>query len=85
DSGETLSADKVTDPQYGTLTLNSDGSLSYQHGGSENHRDSFSYKVKDSSVAQSESKTVTITMTPVEDAQQTNAAASTTKEDTHNT
>ncbi|KAF7771211.1 hypothetical protein PCIT_a4271 [Pseudoalteromonas citrea] len=82
DSGDTLSAVKVTDPQYGTLTLNSDGSLSYQHGGSENHSDSFTYKVQDSSGAQSEAKTVTMTMTAVEDAPQTVADASSTNEDT---
>ncbi|WP_119860245.1 tandem-95 repeat protein [Pseudoalteromonas sp. MSK9-3] len=82
DSGDTLSAVKVTDPQYGTLTFNSDGSFSYQHGGSENHSDSFTYKVQDTSGAQSDTKTVTMTINAVEDAPLAVADSASTDEDT---
>ncbi|MBQ4864775.1 tandem-95 repeat protein, partial [Pseudoalteromonas sp. MMG013] len=82
DSGDTLSAVKVTDPQYGSLTFNSDGSFSYQHNGSENHSDSFTYKVRDASNAESTTQTVTLTMTAVEDAPEAVADASSTNEDT---
>lgn len=82
DSNDVLSAVKVTDPQYGTLTFNSDGSFNYQHGGSENHSDSFTYKVQDTSGAQSVAKTVTMTINAVEDAPQAVADSASTDEDT---
>ncbi|WP_369160732.1 Ig-like domain-containing protein [Candidatus Thiodiazotropha sp. LNASS1] len=37
----------VTDVTNGTLTLNSDGTFSYTHDGSENFTDSFTYRVTD--------------------------------------
>lgn len=43
----TLKAIKVTNPAYGTLTLNADGSFTYKHDGSATSYDSFTYKVND--------------------------------------
>ncbi len=42
-----LTVDLVKDVSYGTLALYSDGTFSYEHNGTENYRDSFTYKVKD--------------------------------------
>ncbi len=42
-----LTAIIVTEPSNGTLTLNSDGTFSYQHDGSETTTDSFTYKAND--------------------------------------
>ncbi|GEK11095.1 tandem-95 repeat protein [Pseudoalteromonas peptidolytica] len=68
DSSDSLTIVKDTDPQYGTLTLNTDGSFSYIHNGSENHTDTFTYHVEDNSSASSPVYTVTINMNAVEDA-----------------
>src|SRR5439155_1656988 len=54
-------------PIYGTLTLNSDGSLTYMPALNFNGIDSFTYKASDGQ-AQSDVATVTITVTPVNDA-----------------
>ena len=40
-NGLALTATVVTNPNYGTLTLNTDGSFSYVHDGSENRDDVF--------------------------------------------
>ncbi|MCF2859763.1 Ig-like domain-containing protein [Pseudoalteromonas sp. SMS1] len=68
DSGDTLSVEQVSGPTYGQLTLNQDGSFSYQHDGSENHSDQFSYRVKDAASATSDTYTVALTITAVADA-----------------
>ncbi len=65
--GNPLTAAKVTDPAHGTLTLNANGSFTYVHDGSETTSDSFTYKANDGS-ADSNTATVTITVTPVNDA-----------------
>ncbi|WP_231105489.1 Ig-like domain-containing protein [Pseudoalteromonas luteoviolacea] len=67
DSGDTLSVEQVSAPSFGQLTLNVDGSFTYQHDGSENHTDQFTYRVKDASNAVSDTYTVSITVTPVAD------------------
>ncbi|WP_138543612.1 Ig-like domain-containing protein, partial [Pseudoalteromonas rubra] len=82
DSGDTLTASAVSQPQYGQLTLNTDGSFSYQHDGSENHSDSFTYQVTDSNNATSATQTVTLTITPVADAPTVVDDSATTNEDT---
>ena len=46
--GGTLAATKVTDPSNGTLTLNSDGSLTYIPTGDYNGSVSFTYSIVDS-------------------------------------
>ena len=65
---DTLSATLVTGPAYASaFTLNGDGSFSYTHDGSETTSDSFTYKVNDGS-SDSNTATVTLTITPVNDA-----------------
>ena len=48
------------------LTLNANGTFSYTHDGSENFTDSFTYEVSDA-VGNTDTATVTITITPVND------------------
>jgi VCBS repeat-containing protein len=62
-----LSALLVTGPQYGTLSLNADGSFSYVHNGSETITDSFTYRVSDG-INVSNVATVSLTITPTNDA-----------------
>ncbi|MEH6395112.1 tandem-95 repeat protein [Pseudoalteromonas sp.] len=82
DTGDTLTAVGVSQPQFGSLTLNSDGSFSYQHDGSENHADSFTFQVRDSDGALSAVQTVTLTITAVADAPIAVDDTATTAEDT---
>src|SRR5213075_2306590 len=65
--GDPLSAVLVTGPSHGTLTLNSDGSFSYLPALNFNGVDTFTYKASDGSLESAEA-TVTITVTPVNDA-----------------
>src|SRR5213075_2854654 len=65
--GDALSAVLVSQPTHGTLTLNSDGSLSYMPALNFNGIDSFTYRATDGQ-AQSGIATVTITVTPINDA-----------------
>jgi VCBS repeat-containing protein len=65
--GNPLTAILVTGPTNGTLTLNADGTFSYTHNGSETTSDSFTYKVNDGTV-DGNTVTVTIGVTPVNDA-----------------
>ena len=60
-----LTAIWVSDPAYGTLTLNDDGSFTYVHDGSETTSDSFTYKANDGSL-DSNVATVNITIIPIE-------------------
>ncbi|MFD1602139.1 Ig-like domain-containing protein, partial [Flavobacterium artemisiae] len=62
-----LTAILVTSPSHGTLTLNSNGTFTYTHDGSETTTDSFTYRANDGT-ASSNIATVTITVTPVNDA-----------------
>ncbi|WP_103103015.1 retention module-containing protein, partial [Pseudomonas sp. LFM046] len=57
-----------TNPAHGTLTVNADGTVSYQHDGSETTADSFTYTIKDQSGVESNPVTVSIGVTPVNDA-----------------
>ncbi|MCI0537666.1 MAG: cadherin-like domain-containing protein, partial [Verrucomicrobiales bacterium] len=56
----------VTAPLHGVATLASDGTFSYQHNGSENFTDSFTYQFTDAE-ARPSNATVDITITPVND------------------
>ena len=62
-----LTAVLVTGPNFGTLTLNPDGSFTYNHDGSETTFDSFTYKASDGT-KQSNLATVVIPIAPVNDA-----------------
>ncbi|WP_233749455.1 Ig-like domain-containing protein [Ferrimonas balearica] len=61
-----LTVSVSTAPSHGTLTLNSDGSFSYVHDGSETLEDSFVYLLSDG--VQSALATVNLTITPKNDA-----------------
>ena len=65
DSGDTLTATVDNYPEFGSLTLKTDGSFSYTHDDSENHTDSFLYVVSDGQLA--DFADVTITINPVND------------------
>ncbi|MEU2451137.1 FG-GAP-like repeat-containing protein [Streptomyces sp. NPDC012765] len=57
--GSTLTASVVTGPAHGTLTLNTDGSFSYQPAGGYVGSDSFTYKAADGTV---DSNVATVTI-----------------------
>ncbi len=63
--GDLLTAVLATGPANGTLTLDPDGAFSYTPQTNFNGTDSFTYRAKDPSGAQSSPATVTITVTPV--------------------
>jgi VCBS repeat-containing protein len=65
--GNPLTAVLVTGPANGTLTLNSNGALSYTPNANFNGSDSFTYKANDGT-ADSNVATVSITVNPVNDA-----------------
>ncbi|MCP4192858.1 MAG: tandem-95 repeat protein [Planctomycetaceae bacterium] len=67
--GDPLNATLVTSTTRGTLQLNSDGSFSYAHDGSETLTDSFIYQVDDN-LGKTDTATVTITIQPINDAPQ---------------
>src|SRR5204863_4724 len=80
--GDALSAVLVSGPAHGTLTLNGDGSFSYTPALNYNGIDSFTYRASDGSL-ESADATVTITVTPVNDAPvAANDDSYTTPEDT---
>ncbi|MBI5854711.1 MAG: cadherin-like domain-containing protein [Nitrospirae bacterium] len=64
-------------PTNGTLTLNADGSFTYVHNGSETTSDSFQYRAFDG-VDFSDPTTVTISITPQNDAPTITSSAVTT-------
>src|ERR1043166_1689778 len=65
--GDSLSAILVSGPAHGTLTLNANGSLRYLAATNYNGPDSFTYKANDGT-ADSAPATVSITVSPVNDA-----------------
>ena len=66
----TVNTTPVAGPSYGLLTLNANGTFSYTHDGSENFTDSFTYEVLDANGGVTDTGTVTITITPVNDNEQ---------------
>jgi len=66
-AGTTLTAAVVTQPTKGTLTLNANGSFAYTPQANANGADTFTYRASDG-IVQSQPATVTITITPVNDA-----------------
>jgi large repetitive protein len=79
--GNTLSVSSFTQPSNGTVTQNADGTLKYTPNADFNGSDSFTYKAKDASL-DSNSATVSLTVTSVNDAPVAKADAKTTDEDT---
>ena len=67
DSGDTLTAERVSGPSHGTLSLNADGSFTYTPNANFSGSDSFTYKANDSS-ADSDPATVSIEVTAANDA-----------------
>ena len=61
-----LTVTLVSNTNNGTLTLNTDGTFSYEHDGSETTSDNFAYKVNDGNL-DSNTATVNITVNPVND------------------
>jgi large repetitive protein len=64
--GDALSAVLVDGPANGTVNLDADGSYSYTHDGGDSTSDSFTYKANDGAL-DSNTATVEITVTPVDD------------------
>ena len=60
-NGDSLTAELLTSPQHGTLSLNADGSFVYVHGGSRAATDSFTYLASDGQL-NSAATTVTLTI-----------------------
>ena len=76
-----LSPVLVTGPAHGTVTLNLNGSFSYTPSANYSGVDSFTYSASDG-LAQSDPVTVTLTVSPVNDAPTAGASAVTFNEDT---
>ena len=78
--GNSLTAVLVTGPSHGTLTLNSDGSFTYTLTANFNGVDAFTYKANDGT-ANSNVVTVSLTITPVNDAPVATGESFTVNED----
>ena len=71
DSDGTLDLSSVVvtqNPANGSAVVNTNGTVTYTHNGSETTTDSFRYTIKDNSGAVSSTATAAITVTPVNDA-----------------
>ncbi|MDX1886313.1 tandem-95 repeat protein, partial [Mycolicibacterium sp. 120270] len=79
--GDDLTALVVDGPANGTLTLNADGSFTYTPHVNFNGTDSFTYKANDG-LLDSNTATVTVTVTAVNDAPSATTDSYTTSEDT---
>ena len=79
--GNTHTAVLVASPTNGMVTLNANGSFVYTPAANHSGSDSFTYKVNDGT-ADSNVATVTITVTPVNDAPVADGQSITTAEDT---
>ena len=65
---DTLTISLDTGPAYASaFSLNTDGTFSYTHNGSENFTDSFTYTLTDANGGVADTGTVTITVTPLND------------------
>jgi VCBS repeat-containing protein len=79
--GSSLTAAKVANPAHGSVTVNANGSFTYTPAANYNGPDSFTYRVSDGSV-NSATVTVSITVTPVNDAPVATSQSKSTNEDT---
>ncbi len=76
-----LTFEKVTDPTFGTVVVNTDGTFTYTPNLNANGTDSFTFRVYDGALY-SEAATVTITVNPVNDAPVADDQDAETDEDT---
>ena len=67
EDGDALTPSTVVSPMFGSLVWNTDNTFTYEHNGTENFTDSFTYIVTDG-ISDSAPATVTIDVTPVNDA-----------------
>ena len=79
--GDTLTYGKGSDPVHGTVTVNADGTYVYTPAANYNGADSFTYTVNDGKGG-SNTYTVAITISPVNDAPVGSGTSITTSEDT---
>ena len=79
--GDALSVRVVSGPAHGIVTVNADGSISYRPSADYNGTDSYTYVVNDGQV-DSNVATVTLTITPVNDAPTARASLAVGSEDT---
>ncbi|WP_336775813.1 Ig-like domain-containing protein [Paenibacillus sp. MMO-58] len=79
--GDTLHYSVVNQPAHGDLTLNSDGTFTYTPDPNYNGPDSFTFKANDG-LEDSNTASVNITVTSVNDAPTADASSKTTPEDT---
>ncbi|MCA1248914.1 tandem-95 repeat protein, partial [Massilia sp. MS-15] len=79
--GDTLTYSKASDPAHGTVSIAADGTYTYTPGANYNSTDSFSYTVSDGNGG-SNTYTVNITVTPVNDLPVAGNTNITTAEDT---
>ena len=80
--GDPLTFAMVAGPAHGTVTVNANGTFTYTPAANYNGPDSFTFKANDGT-ADSNTATVSITVTAVNDAPvASNASVSTTDEDT---
>src|SRR2546425_741548 len=86
---KSLTSTRLSNPAHGSVTLNADGTFSYSHDGSETATDSFTYKTCDNGTTGSPpaadpklsgTATVSITVTPVNDAPVANNDSATVAE-----
>ncbi|MBY5981317.1 Ig-like domain-containing protein [Ferrimonas balearica] len=78
--GDAFSARLVSQPQYGAVTLQSDGGFRYQHDGGEQTQDRFEYQIHDGEF-DSAPVTVTLDIRALNDAPVAQADAVSTRED----
>ncbi|MEZ5681427.1 MAG: Ig-like domain-containing protein [Erythrobacter sp.] len=67
-SGGTLTFEKASDPSHGAVVVNPDGTYTYTPDANYNGPDSFTYTVTDPASGETLTRTVDITVTPVNDA-----------------
>ena len=68
DGLDLASIEIVSGPANGSVVLNGDGSIDYTHDGSETSADAFTYRIRDASGALSNVASVSLSVTPAEDA-----------------
>ena len=73
----------VSGPSNGSIVVNADGTVDYTHDGSETVADSFTYTIDDLAGATSNTVTVNLTVTPVNDAPVAVADSFTVNEGSH--